>query len=403
MDTPTPLEVALNRYKIALESLDIPHITLNQEQILEILAARDALQTQLESAEEIPVNMWSKLVEQDNRLKQNAYKITEVFDLEEYRDALPVSEQAWWWYLDSRESQHPYDRFDWIFKMFKLLLLGVNFTLIVTIATRFLAGGSGWQEIALVIFSTFISLLQTENSLTKGREKVFIQLMKWFNIKEHWYEELQLIITFIVFVILLIINLNFSFFSEFYKQQGKDLQSPENSQKLPQLASAEGKYLKAIEFDPDNLDAHYKLATLYEELQQLYQAKKHYLIAVKGGFIDAYNNLSYLYIRENKASQAAELLEKAKFLLAEKDQKLEQITEDKMLNLQIQKYSIYKNLGWARFKQNRNEDAIINLLIAKSIAENQEYQPYIRNPGAIFCLYAKVSPEEDQENWRNCL
>ncbi|MDJ0730143.1 MAG: tetratricopeptide repeat protein, partial [Crocosphaera sp.] len=357
MDTPTPLEVALNRYKIALESLDIPHITLNQEQILEILAARDALQTQLESAEEIPVNMWSKLVEQDNRLKQNAYKITEVFDLEEYRDALPVSEQAWWWYLDSRESQHPYDRFDWIFKMFKLLLLGVNFTLIVTIATRFLAGGSGWQEIALVIFSTFISLLQTENSLTKGREKVFIQLMKWFNIKEHWYEELQLIITFIVFVILLIINLNFSFFSEFYKQQGKDLQSPENSQKLPQLASAEGKYLKAIEFDPDNLDAHYKLATLYEELQQLYQAKKHYLIAVKGGFIDAYNNLSYLYIRENKASQAAELLEKAKFLLAEKDQKLEQITEDKMLNLQIQKYSIYKNLGWARFKQNRNEDA----------------------------------------------
>ncbi|MDJ0600294.1 MAG: tetratricopeptide repeat protein [Crocosphaera sp.] len=398
----TPLEAALTRYKIALDNLDTSNRSVNQEQILDLLAARDELQKQLESEGKIPVEIWSKLIEQDNKLKQNSYKITGVVDLEEYRDALPISTKAWWWYLDSRESQHPCNRFDWVFKIVKLLLLGVNFTLIATIATRFLAGGSGWQEIAVVIFSTFISLLQTENALTKGREKVFIKLMNKVNIKEHWYEEVQLFTTFIIFVGLLIITLNFPCFSEFYKQQGEALQSPENSQELPQLASAEGKYVKAIEFNPDNLDAHYKLATLYEELQELDKAKKHYLIAVKGDFLDAYNNLSYIYIRENKAPQAVELLEKAKVLLAEREQTLDQLTENEKLNLQVQKYSIYKNLGWARFKQNRNEDAMINLLIAKSIAENKAYQKYIRNPGAVFCLYAQVLPEEAQENWRKC-
>ncbi len=110
--------------------------------------------------------------------------------------------------------------------------------------------------------------------------------------------------------------------------------------------------LKAIELDPDNLDAHYKLATLYEELQDLTNGKKHYLIAAKGGFIDAYNNLAYWYLRDNKNAEAVELLEKAKRLLAEKDEKLDQFTEEEKRNLAVQKYSIYKNLGWARFKQN---------------------------------------------------
>jgi TPR repeat protein len=90
------------------------------------------------------------------------------------------------------------------------------------------------------------------------------------------------------------------------------------------------------------------LATLYEELQDLTNGKKHYLIAAKGGFIDAYNNLAYWYLRDNKNAEAVELLEKAKRLLAEKDEKLDQFTEDEKRNLAVQKYSIYKNLGLAK-------------------------------------------------------
>lgn len=410
---PTPLEIALNRYQTSLNCLDSSHIPLNKEQILEILLARDSLQKQLEAEAEIASDIWSELIKQDARLKQNSYKITEVIDLEEYRESLLISEKPWWWYLDERESLHPFNRFDWLFKTAKLLLLGVNFTLIGTIATRFLGGGSGWLEIGAVIFSTFISLLQTQNALTKAREKGFVRLMKLFKVKEYWYEEIQFLTTVIVFLILLIISLHFPFFSDIYKQQGKALQDPpNNSQEKPQLASAEEKYLKAIELNHDNLDAHYKLATLYEDLKDFDSAKKHYAIAAKGGFLDAYNNLAYLYIRENKEAEAAQLLEKAKSLLAEKENKLEQFTEDEKRELQVQKYSIYKNLGWSRFKQNRDDQAKINFLIAKSIAENKNYQPYIRNPGAIFCLNAQLLQKQDKdkenislearENWDKC-
>lgn len=409
----TPLEVALTAYETALNSLENSNILLDQERVLDILAVRDALQKQLEAEAEIPIKMQSKLVEQDRKLKQNSYKIAEVFNLEEYRDSLLIPKRAWWWYLDRRESQHPCNRFDWLFRTVKLLLLGVNFTLIGTIATRFLGGGSGWLEIGAVIFSTFISLLQTQNALTKAREKGFVRLMKRLKIREHWYEEVQFSVTLMVFLILLIISLNFPFFSEIYNRQGKALQSPpDNSQKLPQLASAEEKYLKAIELNPDNLDAHYKLGTLYEELQDIDNAKKQYIFAAKGGLLDAYNNLSYLYIRENKDAEAGNLLEKAKVLLAEKDGKLERLNKNEKLDLQAQKYSIFKNLGWARFKQDRNDEAIINLSIAKTIAENKDYQPYIRNPGAVFCLYAQVVQKQNKdkqnvsveakENWHKC-
>ncbi|MEA5535850.1 tetratricopeptide repeat protein [Crocosphaera sp. XPORK-15E] len=400
--TPAPLQVALKRYKTALNPLETSNISLNKEQILEILAARDALQKQLEAEAKISINMWSKLIEQDTRLKQKTYKITQVIDLAEYRESLPISEEAWWWYLDSRESLHPCNRFDWLFRVGKLVFLGVNFTLIGTIATRFFSGGSGLVEIGGFIFSTFISLLQVENALTKARSHGFVKIMNFFKIPEHWYEEIQFSVTFIIFGLLLSILLNFSFFSDVYNKEGKRFQDSHN------LVLAEKNYLKAIELDGDNVDAHYKLGTLYEELQDINNAKKQYLIAAKAGYLDAYNNLAYWYIRENKNAEAVELLTTATNLLAEQDKQSDQLTTDKKRNLEVQKYSIYKNLGWARFKQNRYKDAIPNLLIAKNIADNKDYQPYIRNPGAAYCIYAQLLQKQDKqsseakENWLQC-
>lgn len=404
----TPLKVALNRYETALNPLDTSNTSLTEEQIIEILAARDGLQKQLETEEDIPVMMWSELVRQDNRLKQNSYQITKVLNLAEYRESLPISDQAWWWYLEMRESQHPCNRFDWLFRTLKLILLGVNFTLIGTIATRILGGGSGWVEIGLVIFSTFISLLQTENALTKTRQKAFFKLMRLFDIREHWHEEVQFFTTAIIFIILLVISLNFPSISNIYKQQGKALQDPPSeSQELPQLASAEGKYLKAIELDPDNLDAHYKLATLYEDLQEVNNAKKHYLIAVKGGFLDAYNNLSYLYIREDKDAEAEKLLQQGLSLLEEQNKKLDTLSDEEKINLKVQTYHINKNLGWAKFKQKQYNNSIPNLLVAIGIAQDPNYQLYIRNPGAAACIYAQVLQKLDKQDqaqqfWQEC-
>jgi hypothetical protein len=43
------------------------------------------------------------------------------------------------------------------------------------------------------------------------------------------------------------------------------------------------------------------------------------------------------------------------------------------------------------------------------IADNSATQKYIRNPGAVFCLYAQVLQKQDKksisakENWQKCL
>jgi tetratricopeptide (TPR) repeat protein len=145
--------------------------------------------------------------------------------------------------------------------------------------------------------------------------------MNLFKIPEFLYEEIQLGTTVIVFIILLFIINNFFFFSEVYKNQAVDYQEKK------EVVKAEQNYLKAIELDSDNLDAHFKLGTLYEDLQDINQAKKHYLIAAKGGLLEAYNNLAYWYLREGKDAEAVELLETGIKFLAKKDENLEQLSE----------------------------------------------------------------------------
>jgi lipid A disaccharide synthetase len=95
----TPLEVAIAAYKTALNSLEIPNILLNKERVLEILAARDALQKQLENDLEIAIEMRSKLVEQDNRLKQNVSveakeNWRKCFELSQGKERL-IEEEQW--------------------------------------------------------------------------------------------------------------------------------------------------------------------------------------------------------------------------------------------------------------------------------------------------------------------
>ena len=175
MNSPTPIPPSFNTllksYQATLNSLDNNQEKLKKEQALAILMARDTLQKQLEQLTDISIEIFTELMAEDQRLKHNAYKLTEVLNLSEYRESLLISDQAWWWYLDSRESSHPWNRWDWLAKTLKLILLGVNFTLIGAISTRFLGSGSGLVEIGGVIFSTFISLLQTQNALTQARQK----------------------------------------------------------------------------------------------------------------------------------------------------------------------------------------------------------------------------------------
>ncbi len=426
----TPLKTALLRYKSALNCLMPPNSSPNKSEVLEILSARDALGKLLETEETIDISILSELIELDSHLKEQAYKITEVLNLSEYQSSLPSTSQTW--LLDIEKKSHPWNSFEWWLKGAKILIWTVNLALFSTLATRFLSGGSGFLEVALIALPGVLSLLQLQKGLTKGERKRFYNLLKGFNGFPHISGFPKVVAIFISTLLsaifssyglflgfFLLIWFQQPLFSDIYKNLGKTHQDNQN------LVVAEQKYLKAIALDSDNFDAHYKLATLYEELQDIDKAKKEYLIAAKGGHLDAYNNLAYWYIRQDKDAEAINLLNKGLKFVAEREKNLEKLTDEEKLDLKLLQYNLYKNLGWARFEQKRDEYARPYLLTAIKIVERaktltylgKSQVQYIDNPGAAYCLYAQLleraeakssvmkpsqQPSQAKQYWQEC-
>jgi hypothetical protein len=182
MNNPSPsftsLKTALERYKKALNCITASNSSLKKDQILEILSARDALGKLLETEDSISPSTLSELIKLDSLLKEQAYKITQVADLPEYQSSLPNISQAWLSELETAKQSHPWNSFEWWLKGAKILIWTVNLALFSTLATRFLSGGSGFLEVALIAFPGVLSLLQLQKELTNGERKRFYKILK---------------------------------------------------------------------------------------------------------------------------------------------------------------------------------------------------------------------------------
>jgi len=401
----------LNHYQNILENftdkIHTSQTSLSKPEVLEILLTRDAIDKALKNQRKLSTHAILKLEKLDRKLKQNAGKMIEFINLAEYREIFPKKSDAWWWYLDiyvktKAIKSHPWNRFDWFYKGLRVIVWTGNLALLGALASLFLSSSSGFWGAVTIAFPSILSLLQAKSELTETGKKRFDRLLKRLKIPQYFREEAKLASSFLMTGLLLAIWFNLPTISDRYQVTGQQLQ------KKQKLASAEAEYLKAIKLNSDNLDAHYNLATLYQELQDFEGAKKQYIIAAKGGNIDAYNNLAYLYLQKGQNEEAVKLLNQSLTFLAKKESNFERLTDSEKLNLQAQKYSLYKNLGWARFKQKRDEDAIIYLLPAINIAKDPKYQKHIQNPGAVFCIYAKVLQNQGEEssqvrlNWQQC-
>jgi tetratricopeptide (TPR) repeat protein len=164
------------------------------------------------------------------------------------------------------------------------------------------------------------------------------------------------------------------------------------------LGSAEQSYNLAISLNPDNVAAHYNLGTLYEDIQEFDQAETQYLIAARGDFPEAYNNLARLYLQpsDNSVNKSLALLSQG-LRLAEAQQSFPET-----------RFSLYKNLGWALFQQAEYPFAADALEEAISIYEQlpSAEQEYVANPGSAYCLVAQVREAMGQTDvlpaWQRC-
>jgi hypothetical protein len=130
--SPSPLQTALERYKKALHCITASNSCPNRNQVLEIFSARDALGKLLETENSISPSTLSELIGLDSRLKEQAYKITQVADLPKYQSSFPNISQAWLSELETAKQSHPWNSFEWWLQGAKILIWTVNLTLFST-------------------------------------------------------------------------------------------------------------------------------------------------------------------------------------------------------------------------------------------------------------------------------
>ena len=180
--------------------------------------------------------------------------------------------------------------------------------------------------------------------------------------------------------------------SRHYNRRGLDAYRARN------FKQATAHYKRAIALQPDNGNAHYNLALIYEDREDLPAAKQAYQQAVNADVIRAHNNLARLYLREDNATAAANLL--AQGLRLSLNQSI--YPEDR--------YNLYKNLGWAHLQQQRHKPAQAALETAIAIASDPEVAQYLPNLASAHCLLAQVlerqqvPPQSSQAltHWQQC-
>ncbi|WP_375478404.1 tetratricopeptide repeat protein [uncultured Nostoc sp.] len=386
----SPLDTTLKHYKAAIDRLEKTD-AINAEQVLDVLNARNAVQVAFKEATTIPTSRLKQVLELDAELRKQAQKITKVIKTEqfaEWRESVHPSAEAWWWKLENFAPVHKWDNLDWLWKGLTVAGWTANLSLLINIATRFLSGGAGLLGASAVILPSILALLQASSELTKAGKEGFEKLLTKLNIPQHLQEEAKFGSTLLMTGFLISFWLALPSISQLYNSQGK------NNYDNGKLRAAEQDYLKAISLDVDNVDAHYNLGNLYEDLQDFEKAKKHYQIVVGSDVTDAYNNLARLYILDKKYPQATALLQNG-LLKAN-----EQNSSPKV------RYNLFKNLGWVRFEQGRDDAAQATLLAAIGIANNPETAKDFRNSGSAHCILAQVMERQKQstalEQWQKC-
>ena len=298
------LDLTIEHYQAAIDELK--ETGIDAVQVLEVLNARNAVQVALKETISIPTSRLKQVLDLDVELRQQAEQITKAIkpgQLAQWRESVHSPVEAWWWRLENLAPSHKSDRLDWLWKGLIVAGWTANLSLLINISTRFLSGGAGLLGASAVILPSIIALLQASSELTKAGKEGFEKLLIKLKIPQYYQEEAKLGSTLLMTAFLVGFWLALPSFSQLYNSQGL------SNYKSGKLGAAEQDYLKAISLDADNMDAHYNLGNLYEELQEFDKAQKHYQIAASSDVPDAYNNLARLYIQNKKYPQATALLQ----------------------------------------------------------------------------------------------
>lgn len=400
------LTQAIEKYQNHLNNLEKNSVTIADNDILQLLHARDVVESQLTQCDisdsedgctEL-LTIDERIRQLDKLLKNHEQTIAEKISLSHWRKRANVSEDAWWWYFTAPKRLPVWDRFDWLWDLATLAVLALSASYIFSIFKALSVGD-------FTIIETFSTIAQvgglaaiTQGALTQtGREKVNLLLEK-INIPSKYHSELLLLLS---LLLLAVIYLSHQKLDRYYIDNGQQLYNQ------GQLAKAEDSYLRAMETNPADLSLHTNIGEIYESMGNLDKALKHYSISANTGELAGINNMGRTLINRIHPQLLKPQPELAEaFLLLG----LKHIEDNKDNNPSYEEkdlhYQLARNAGWAMLMQKKYTRAEKMLLKAVQLDESIPHEQ--TGGGMAYCFLAETYDRQGKtkrakKHWHNCM
>lgn len=376
---------------------DTTELDTLKDSILIVLLTRSKLQTLLMS-DAILMRDGEKsleIIKQINHLDSDLKKLEELIaqygDLERLQKLLKRDPEFWSCF---HSITHPHDKFDWMWNGFSIIFSITSLALFTNIVPRFFVGGGDLFGTIIIAIPSTLSLLGIQGSLTTVWQKKIEEVLEIIGIAKHWQQEVRCCIAFGILAMSLFSYAMLPSLSKDYNQAGLNAldggQAQDNKDqfKAKNTIIPEKNFQRAIALYPSNANAYYNLGRLYESIQSLDKARSNYQLAAQYGVTQAYNNLGRLEILDKKYANAVLILSEG----------IKASKVDEYADIPV-KYSLYKNLGWARLKQERYQEA------QKAFEEAFKIK---LERAAAHCLMAQMLEVQNQkkkarDKWNTCL
>lgn len=377
------LDCAIARYATALSEFEQAEPQPSLQQALNILLARDAIASAMNSQIQASEANLETLFELDERLKKQSDAIASVAKLEEWRASINPLSSSWWWFFQCPQKVDSWDRYDGVWNTLSIVCLTAFVAYMTDLVPRFAIGGFGVLE-SFGIFAPGGVMALAFSSLQGGAGQKAVQnALKKLGIPSRLQSELTFGMSALLLVGAIATQAYLKDIANYYYQLGL------KEYKAGNLREAEDEYKQALSLDPSNSNFNVALGEVYESLGELDEAKKQYKEPLKDGDPKTFNNLGRVHLQKGDPVTA-----EAMFRIG-----LERAKDDK------KKFQLLRNLGWVLLQQKQYDKAIPKLQDAIELERRISVKQV--GGGMANCFLAKTfeiqgNGDKAAQEWKNC-
>ncbi|PSN12309.1 hypothetical protein C7293_20710 [filamentous cyanobacterium CCT1] len=288
MDSPQPrplpsLDQLIDDYESAitpLEGLTVDDAATEKSHqlVIDALLTRDAVEKVRQDREKsavipLPTEVYARLIRLDQRLKSKTDLIAAHGDLENTRQSINPSAQAWWWFLapvPKAAKQHAQDRFDWVWNGLTVVWLVMATSFATSTAKAFSIQGFD----VLGLFSSFIQgaglAFIAGGAFTDKGQKVVQNALRSVNIPSHYYAETTCVLS------ASLLAVSFAGYSNLYRLGNLYYVWGQGERDRGDNISAFRTFQTVLDFAPNKKEAYSALGQVAEKMGRLDEATTYY-------------------------------------------------------------------------------------------------------------------------------